>query len=68
MMMMLDMSSRLIWVRTKFILSIYIFCFYFHFVADYPEHLHDEHADYPLAPERLIVKSSILSTTQKENV
>ena len=28
---------------------------------DYPEHLHDKHNNYPLAPERLEIKSHMLS-------
>jgi hypothetical protein len=31
----------------------------------YPEHLHDAHSDYPLAPERKLVKSEMLSEFQK---
>lgn len=31
---------------------------------DYPEELHDHHSDYPLAPERLSVKSEDLSPFQ----
>ena len=33
---------------------------------EYPEELHDEHNDYPLAPERKIVKDSLLSPYCKE--
>ena len=28
---------------------------------DYPEHLHDLHSDFPLAPERLVIKDDMLS-------
>ena len=31
---------------------------------DYPQHLHDEHADYPLAPESTIVTTDMLSQKQ----
>jgi hypothetical protein len=31
---------------------------------DYPDNLHDSHSDYPLAPERLIVKAEMLSVKQ----
>ena len=33
---------------------------------DYPDHLHDSHSDYPLAPERLIVETDMLSAKQHE--
>ena len=33
---------------------------------EYPEHLHDLHNDYPLAPERFIVNDKMLSPWQKE--
>ena len=33
---------------------------------DYPEEVHDEHNDYPLAPERLNVEVEMLSVTQVE--
>ena len=33
---------------------------------DYPEHLHDLHNDYCLAPERLLPSHNILSTYQRE--
>ena len=39
--------------------------FFFNFI-DYPDHLHDEHADYPLAPERMTVKPNMLSEKQRE--
>ena len=32
----------------------------------YPAHLHDEHSDYPLAPERLEVKREMLSPLQRQ--
>ncbi|XP_025016199.1 uncharacterized protein LOC107360164 [Tetranychus urticae] len=35
---------------------------------DYPESLHDEHNDYPLAPEKIIVDNDQLSNFQKEIV
>ena len=33
---------------------------------EYPNHLHDEHSDYPLAPENLNVQENMLSEHQKE--
>ena len=30
---------------------------------DYPDHLHDTHSDYSLAPERLVVETDMLSDT-----
>ena len=33
---------------------------------DYPDHLHDTHNDYPLAPERLVVETDMLSSAQVE--
>ena len=38
-----------------------IYCLNF---IDYPQHLHDEHADYPLAPESTIVTPDMLSQKQ----
>ena len=35
---------------------------------DYPDHLHDTHSDYPLAPERLTVATHMLSDTQREHM
>ena len=32
---------------------------------DYPEHLHDAHNDYPLAPEKLTVTDDLLSSYAK---
>ena len=34
--------------------------------TDYPEHLHDLHSDYPLAPERLVVRSAMISDKQRD--
>ena len=42
--------------------NIYIFII----LSDYPEELHDHHSDYPLAPERVSVKPTDLSTYQVE--
>jgi hypothetical protein len=36
------------------------------FNLDYPDELHDDHSDYPLAPERVSVKPEDLSATQLE--
>lgn len=33
---------------------------------EYPEHLHDEHADYPLAPELMKVRHDMVSETSKQ--
>ena len=33
---------------------------------DYPDHLHDTHNDYPLAPERLVVETDMLSDVQHD--
>ena len=33
---------------------------------DYPDHLHDSHNDYPLAPERLTVTRDMLSDYSRE--
>ena len=33
---------------------------------EYPEEKQDEHSDYPLIPERLVVTSDMLSCKQKE--
>jgi hypothetical protein len=33
---------------------------------DYPDHLHDAHSDYPLAPERMTVETELLSEAQVE--
>jgi hypothetical protein len=33
---------------------------------EYPQHLHDNHNDYPLAPESFCIKPEMLSTYQKE--
>ena len=38
------------------------------FFLDYPECLHDEHADYPLAPERLKIRQPMLSSYQKSSL
>ena len=35
--------------------------FLYTFLTDYPGELHDEHSDYPLAPERMVVKPEDLS-------
>ena len=32
----------------------------------YPQHLHDLHADYPLAPEQLVIKKEMLSQHSKD--
>ena len=34
---------------------------------EYPEHLHDAHSDYPLAPEHLVIQPDMLSPFQTEN-
>lgn len=36
------------------------------FYSEYPDDLHDEHLDYPLAPERISVKPNDLSPKQLE--
>eukprot|EP00438_Fugacium_kawagutii_P002275 Skav227368 [mRNA] locus=scaffold2373:95507:96952:+ [translate_table: standard] len=33
---------------------------------EYPNHLHDEHSDYPLAPENINIQENMLSEHQKE--
>ena len=33
---------------------------------DYPEHLHDQHNCYPLAPEKMQISSDMLSDYQKD--
>jgi hypothetical protein len=34
--------------------------------VDYPEHLHDDHSDYPFMPETMLIQPEMLSETQKE--
>ena len=34
----------------------------------YPEHLHEEHSDYPMAPEKIKIKSEWLFPYSLENV
>ena len=33
---------------------------------DYSEQIHDQHEDYPLAPEKMSIKYDMLSPCQKE--
>ena len=33
---------------------------------EYPDHLHDAHRDFPLAPEKLIITREMLSDEMKE--
>ena len=46
------------WVRYGVVVQVDI---------QYPQHLHDLHADYPLAPEQLLIKKEMLSQHSKEN-
>jgi hypothetical protein len=35
---------------------------------EYPQHLHDDHSDYPLAPEKMKITDEMLSSYSEENI
>ena len=39
---------------------------FFQVDLEYPDHLHDAHRDFPLAPEKLIITREMLSDEMKE--